>query len=245
MIILYRIYQIFIAAPLLLLITALTAIVTTIGSTLGSAHFWGYWPGHIWGRWFMRILFLPVHVEGYENIDTKTSYVFVANHQGSFDIFLIYGYLNRNFKWMMKQALRKTPLVGKACEAAGHIFVNKSGPKAIQQTHDRARAVLQNGTSLMVFPEGERTLTGKMGPFFRGAYQLADELQMPVVPITLNGPYRVLSRKRGPINFVYWHRLSMTIHKPIPPIGKGPENIKHAMELSREAIASGLEEELG
>ncbi len=242
MTILYRIYQIFIAAPLLLLITAITAISITIGCTLGSAHFWGYWPGRIWGRWFIRILLLPVHVEGYENIDSKTSYVFVANHQGAFDIFLIYGYLGRNFKWMMKSGLRSIPLVGKACESAGHIFVDKRGPKAIQQTHDRARAVLQGGTSLTVFPEGERTLTGKMGPFFRGAYQLADELQMPVVPITLNGPYQVLCRRRGPINFVFWHPLSMKIHKPIPPIGKGPENIHHAMELSREAIASGLEE---
>ena len=56
--ILYRIYQIFIAAPLLLLITVLTTLFTTIGSTIGSAHFWGYWPGHLWGRWFMRILLL-------------------------------------------------------------------------------------------------------------------------------------------------------------------------------------------
>lgn len=242
MILLYRLYQIFIAAPLLILLTVLTTLSTTIGSTLGSAHFWGYWPGHIWAKCFMRILLLPVHIEGHENIDDKTSYVFVANHQGSFDIFLIYGYLGRNFKWMMKSELRRAPLIGKASEAAGHIFVDKRGPKAIQQTHDRARAVLQNGTSLVVFPEGERTLTGKMGHFFRGAYQLADELQLPVVPITLNGPYKVLSRKRGPINFVFHHPLSMIIHKPIPPIGKGPENIKHAMELSREVIASGLEE---
>jgi 1-acyl-sn-glycerol-3-phosphate acyltransferase len=241
--ILYRLYQILIAAPLLIIITVLTAVVTILGSTLGSAHFWGYWPGHIWSRWFMRILLLPVHIEGHENIDQKTSYVFVANHQGAFDIFLIYGYLGRNFKWMMKAELRKAPLIGKACEAAGHIFVDKRGPKAIQQTHDKARAVLQDGTSLVVFPEGERTQTGKMGLFFRGTYQLADELQLPVVPITLNGPYHVLSRNRGPINFVFWHRLSLTIHKPIQPIGKGPENIKNAMELSREAIASKLDGE--
>ncbi|MBQ8051587.1 MAG: 1-acyl-sn-glycerol-3-phosphate acyltransferase [Bacteroidaceae bacterium] len=240
---LYRLYQLFVAAPLLILITLVTALVTIVGCTLGSAHFWGYWPGHIWARWFMRILLLPVRVEGHEHIDHRTSYVFVANHQGAFDIFLIYGYLGRNFKWMMKQELRQAPLIGKACESAGHIFVDKRGPKAIQRTHDRAREVLQDGTSLVVFPEGERTLTGRMGPFFRGAYQLADELGLPVVPITINGPYRVLSRRRGPVNFVYWHRLSLTLHEPIEPIGKGPENIRHAMDLSREAIASRLEED--
>lgn len=238
---LYRIYQLFIAAPLLILITVLTGIVTIVGCTLGSAHFWGYWPGHIWSRCFMRILLLPVHVEGHRHIDDKTSYVFVANHQGAFDIFLIYGYLDRNFKWMMKSELRHAPLIGKACEKAGHIFVDKRGPKAIQQTHDRAREVLQGGTSLVVFPEGERTLTGRMGPFFRGAYQLADELQLPIVPITIQGPYQVLSRARGPVNFVFWHRLSLIIHEPIPPIGKGPENIHNAMERSREAIASGID----
>ena len=240
---LYSIYQLFVAAPLLNITTVVTTLTTIVGSTLGNAHFWGYWPGRIWSRWFMRSLLLPVRVEGYENIDHKTSYVFVANHQGSFDIFLIYGYLGRNFKWMMKAALRNAPLIGKASETAGHIFVDKRGPKALQQTHDRAREVLQGGTSLVVFPEGERTLTGKMGPFFRGAYQLADELQLPVVPITLNGPYQVLSRRRGPVNFVFWHRLTMTIHPPIAPIGKGPENIKNAMDLSRQAIASALEEE--
>ena len=236
----YRTYQLLIAAPLLILITVLTAVVTTIGCTLGSAHFWGYWPGRIWSRWFMRILLLPVHTEGYEHIDRHTSYVFVANHQGAFDIFLIYGYLGRNFKWMMKSELRKAPLIGKACESAGHIFVDKCGPKAIQRTHDRAREVLTGGTSLVVFPEGERTLNGQMGPFFRGAYQLADELQLPVVPITINGPFRVLSRRRGPVNFVFHHPLSLTIHRPIFPIGKGAENIHYLMEASREAIASGL-----
>jgi len=241
--ILYRLYQLFIAAPLLILITIITAIVTILGSTIGSAHFWGYWPGHIWSRWFMRILLLPVRVDHHEHLDPKTSYVFVANHQGAFDIFLIYGYLGRNFKWMMKQELREAPLIGKASEAAGHIFVDKHGPKAIQHTYENARHILQGGTSLVVFPEGERTLTGHMGPFFRGAYQLADELQLPVVPITINGSYDVLSRRRGPINFVYWHRLSLTIHAPIPPKGKGPENVHLTLEESKEKIAKSLENE--
>ncbi len=241
--ILYRVYQLFIAAPLLIIITLITALFTIIGSTLGSAHFWGYWPGHVWSRWFMRILLLPVHIEHHVHLDPKTSYVFVANHQGAFDIFLVYGYLGRNFKWMMKHELREAPIIGRACEAAGHIFVDKRGPKALQQTHDNARRILQGGTSLVVFPEGERTLTGKMGTFYRGAYQLADELRLPVVPITINGSYDVLSRRRGPINFVFWHPLSLVIHAPIPPKGKGAENIKETLEESKQKIASALTNE--
>ena len=172
MLILYRLYQLCICFPLLLLATFITAIVTLVGSTLGKAHFWGYYPGHLWSKFFCWLLLLPVKVNGDDLIDHKTSYVFVANHQGSFDIFLIYGYLGRNFKWMMKKSLRKMFLVGKACEAAGHIFVDNSSPRKVAETIDNARKTLKNGTSLVVFPEGRRTETGKMGPFKRGAYQL-------------------------------------------------------------------------
>ena len=131
---LYNIYTLFIAVPVILVATILTCIFTVVGCHFGDGHFWGYQPGRIWSKVICRILLLSIKVEGRENIDPSTSYVFVANHQGSFDIFLIYGYLGRNFKWMMKKALRKMPGVGKACEAAGHIFVDKSGPKKIAET---------------------------------------------------------------------------------------------------------------
>ena len=239
----YRLYQLLIAAPLLILATAATAIVTIIGCTLGGARTWGYYPAMVWSRLMCRLMLLPVRVEGQEKLRRSQSYVFVANHQGPYDVFLIYGFLGRSFRWMMKKELRSIPLVGKACESAGHIFVDKSGPKAIHRTYEQGRKVLRDGVSLVVFPEGARTFTGHMAKFRRGAFQLADELRLPVVPITINGSYHVLSRRRGPVNFVFWHRLSMTLHAPIPPIGKGPENIKHAMELSREAIASALDKE--
>ena len=128
MMLLYRIYQLCIALPILLVCTMLTAIVTIIGSWIGNAHFWGYYPGKIWSIIICRVLFIPVVVRGHENVDKKTSYVFVANHQGAFDIFLIYGFLGRNFKWMMKKSLRKIPFVGSPCAAAGQIFVENSTP---------------------------------------------------------------------------------------------------------------------
>lgn len=238
---LYRIYQLIIALPVMLLMTALTAIVTTIGCTLGSAHFWGHYPAMIWSRMMCWFFLLPMRVEGREFVDRKSSYVFVSNHQGAFDIFMIYGFLGRNFKWMMKKSLRSIPLVGKACESAGHIFVDKSGPKAVLQTCDKARRVLRDGTSLVVFPEGARTSTGKMGTFHKGAYLLADELQLPVVPVTINGSYDVLSRHRG-FNFLTWHPLRMTIHHPIYPEGQGMENVQMLMDRSREVIQQDLPE---
>ena len=238
--ILYKVYQLFIALPIIFVATVLTSLITILGGFI-NAHVFGYYPGRIWSKVVLRVLLLPIHVEGREHLHPRQSYVFVANHQGPVDIFLIYGYLGRNFKWMMKKTLRKMPLVGVACEKARHIFVDKSGPKAIKETIDKARATLQNGTSLVVFPEGSRTFTGHMGLFRKGAFQLADDLQLPVVPVTIDGSFDVLTRMAG-FNFVHWHPLRLVIHEPIPPVGEGKEDIKHTMEEAYRVIMNSLPE---
>ena len=238
--ILYKVYQLFIALPIIFVATVLTSLITILGGFI-NAHVFGYYPGRIWSKVVLRVLLLPIHVEGREHLQPRQSYVFVANHQGPVDIFLIYGYLGRNFNWMMKKALRKMPLVGVACEKARHIFVDKSGPKAIKETIDKARATLQNGTSLVVFPEGSRSFTGHMGLFRKGAFQLADDLQLPVVPVTIDGSFDVLTRMAG-FNFVHWHPLRLVIHEPIPPVGEGKEDIKHTMEEAYRVIMNSLPE---
>ena len=235
--ILYLIYQLVIALPIILVLTILTSLVIIIGSWLGDAHFWGYYPGKIWSILICYVLLIPVIVIPHPEVKQNTSYVFVANHQGAFDIFLIYGFLGRNFKWMMKQSLRKMPFIGKASEAAGHIFVDKSGPKKIYATIQRARSVLKDGTSLVIFPEGSRSFTGHMGFFRKGAFQLADELQLPVVPLTISGSFNILPRTG---KYLTWHPMTLTIHAPIYPHTKGPENINRLVEESYKAIEQGL-----
>ena len=239
---LYRTYQLLIALPLIAIYTLITSLMVTIGCTLGNGHFWGYYPGKWWAQFIIRILLLPVKVEGRENLVKGQSYVFVANHQGAFDIFLIYGFLSRNFKWMMKRQIRQMPFVGKACESAHHIFVDKRGASKIRETYDRARQTLQGGMSLVVFPEGARSFTGHMGVFKRGAFMLADDIELPVVPLTINGSFDIMPRTRD-MKWVVWHPLRLTIHKPILPVGKGTDNIKYLEEESYKVVMSGLEEQ--
>ena len=223
---LYRTYQLLIALPLIAIYTLITSLMVIIGCTLGNGHFWGYYPGKWWAQFIIRILLLPVKVEGRENLVKGQSYLCVANHQGAFDIFLIYGFLSRNFKWMMKRQLRQMPFVGKACESAHHIFVDKRGASKIRETYDRARQTLQGGMSLVVFPEGARSFTGHMGVFKRGAFLLADDIELPVVPLTINGSFDIMPRTRD-MKWVVWHPLRLTIHKPILPVGKGTDNRKY------------------
>ncbi len=240
--IIYRIYQIFIVLPIGLLATIVTALVTIIGCAIGSGRIWGYYPGKWWSILLVRISLLPVKVEGKENLKPEESYVFCSNHQGAFDIFLIYGFLGRNFKWMMKQSLRKIPFVGKACESAGFIFVDRSGPKKIKHSYEVARGTLRDGMSLVVFPEGRRTETGKMGPYKRGAFMLADELQLPVVPLTINGSYEVMPRQKD-FHFITRYPLRLTIHKPIYPESQGAENLQRMENLSLQATQSALDKQ--
>ena len=171
----YRIYQFLIMMPLLLVATFIAATLTIIGSVAGFGRTMGYWPGRIWARVFCLLSWVKVEVRGRENIDPATSYVFVANHQGAYDIFAIYGYLGHNFRWMMKKSLEKIPLVGYSCRAAGHIYVDNSSPSAVRATMEDAEKQLAGGMSVVVFPEGARTRDGRMHAFRRGAYSLAVE----------------------------------------------------------------------
>ena len=234
---LYRIYQIFIMAPILLVATILTASITIILSMIGMGRWAGYFFPHLWARLFCVLTLVRVTVVGRENIDANTSYVFVANHQGAYDIFSVYGYLNHQFRWMMKKALEKIPLVGYSCKVSGHIMVDNSTPASTRETLEKAEKQLQGGMSLVVFPEGARTWDGKMRQFKRGAYRLAVEFGLPVVPITINGAFDVMPRfKKIPL---YGH-ITLTIHKPIEAVD-GVHDLSALMTESFEAIHSSLD----
>ncbi|MEF9923277.1 MAG: lysophospholipid acyltransferase family protein [Muribaculaceae bacterium] len=232
----FFIYQWFIAIPLLLIATLITALATSIGSFAGGSSWWGYYPAHLWSRLFCKIMFVTIDVVGHENIEPNTSYVFVANHQGAFDIFTIYGYLNHNFRWMMKKSLEKIPFVGYACKRAGHIMVDRSSATAIKMTMTNAKERLQNGMSLVVFPEGARTWNGKMRDFKRGAFKLAVDFNLPIVPLTINGSFNVMPRTTYNIKP---GKIILTIHSPIMPPTDG-HNTEIVMRESFKAIQQSL-----
>lgn len=239
MMLFYRIYQFLIAIPLLFVATVLAALATIIGSMLGCSRIMGYWPGKIWARIFCILTLVRVKVSGRENISRDTSYVFVANHQGAYDIFAIYGYLGHNFRWMMKKGLESIPLVGYSCRVSGHIYVDNSTPSAVRETMETAEKRLAGGMSVVVFPEGARTRDGRMHAFRRGAYSLAMEFGLPVVPITIDGAYKVMPR-----NAVLPRPglIKLTIHKPIYAPEGGRHELSSLMKESYDAIASALPE---
>jgi len=196
----------------------------------------------IWSRVTCYLALCPVKVKGREHINRKQSYVFAANHQGAFDIFLMYGFLGVPIKWVMKASLGKIPFVGAACRAAGFIFVDNSTRKAAAKSVLEAEKALKNGASIAIFPEGSRTYTGKMIKFKRGAFQMAFDQHLPIIPVTLNGPYDVLPI--GSLNLKR-HKMEMVVHPSVSTddIDPSHKGLQHLAEKTHEIISSALWEE--
>lgn len=232
---LFRIYQWCVAAPILIIATIITAILTIIGSYMNN-EWWSYYPPRLWSKLWCRLLFVKVEVKNRHLIDKQTSYVFIANHQGAFDIFSIYGFLNHPFKWMMRKGLANFPLVGTACQRAGHIMVDTHSAEGLKRTMEDAQQKLSKGMSLVVFPEGRRTETGKMAPFKPGAFKLASEFGLPILPITINGSYQVMPRSTFNVKP---GTITLTLHSPIAP-GRESHDIASLMSKCQSIIEQDL-----
>ncbi|WP_255489421.1 1-acyl-sn-glycerol-3-phosphate acyltransferase [Dysgonomonas sp. 216] len=234
---LIALYQIFIFLPIFAIATIITALTVMIGCTLGNNRFWSVVPPRYWSKLACRLSLCKITVKGREKLDKNTSYVFTPNHQGAFDIFLIYGYLGQNIKWVQKQELRKIPFVGKASEIAGHIFVNQSSLKSMKETITKAEQELKKGDSITIFPEGSRTKDGTMGRFKKGAFIIAQQMQLPVVPLTLNGPFNVMKIHTYLINP---GKMELIIHDPIPTQGMTEDDIPELLNKTHNEVHSGL-----
>ena len=232
--VLYGLYQYIIVWPIMVVLTLFTAVFTMLFVPFRNAEF-VHKVQQFWSRSFYRLMFLPVTVEGLEHIQQGQSYVFVSNHQSMFDVWLIYGWLPVIFKWLMKAELRKVPFVGTACKAAGHIFVDRRNPKAAMESMEQVKKQLKDGVCTVIFPEGTRTKDGQVGRFKRGAFQIALDLQLPVVPISLSGCYNVLPKGKP---FVYRRPVRMYVGEPIDITQF--ENNNDAIEFVRGKVIENI-----
>lgn len=235
---LYIAYQYLIALPILFVLTVICA-VTTICTIPWKNSAFVHLVQQIWARSFCRLMFIPVTVTGLENIKPGQSYVFVSNHESMFDVFVIYGWLPVVYKWLMKKELRKVPFVGSACAAAGHIFVDRSNPRASMESIKAIERILVNGVCTVIFPEGTRSKDGQLGRFKRGAFQVAFDASLPVIPISLSGCYEAMSRSA---KYVTRHPIHMHIGEPISLEQFNKDEPQAAMDYVREAVQRGIDD---
>jgi 1-acyl-sn-glycerol-3-phosphate acyltransferase len=221
--------------PFLLVTTIVWGILAVLTSQVSRRV--GFHCGTLWAWCLCLMNFTSVTVRGRENARRGQSYVIMSNHQSHFDILAFYGHWGRQFRWVMKQELRKVPGLGWGCAAVGHIFIDRS---------DRARAIaslaaakerLQGGVSVMFFPEGTRSPDGRLQPFKKGGFVMAQEMGLPILPVSISNsrhvlPGHTLQLLPGPIR--------IQIHPPIETTGRPPEEREALMAEVAEAIRDGL-----
>lgn len=234
---LFFVYQWLVVFPIMVVITIIVALSTTFLSPLLPNSKLAYHPAKIWARLCCYLNFVRVKINGLDKLNPHQSYVFALNHQSIFDIFVVYGWLPFIFKWMMKAELRKIPFIGKACESAGHIFINRSNSMDAKHSLEKAEAQLKNGVSLVVFPEGTRTRTGEMGIFKRGAFRVATDLSLPVVPVTIRGSFERLHHSS--FN-VLPGTIELFIHEPIDVAPFLPDHTAELIQKTWDVINSAL-----
>ena len=173
-------------------------------------------------------------VVGLENLPPDgMPVVYVANHQSQADILTVF-LLNRQFRWLAKDSLFKIPFLGWAMSAAGYVSVKRGDKRSHIACFRKSREHLENGTSMLFFPEGTRSRDGSLQTFKSGAFRLAHDMNCPIVPITLEGANELLP-KGSIVPAVATVR--MTIHPLIPSTGITEDEL---MSSARASIASAL-----
>lgn len=212
MYILYQPYKWLVFIPISFIITFLWGSAAVISSYFLKPATVSRIFGISWARILLFLTPVTIKVKGKENIQKSQSYVIIANHSSQYDILLLYAKLGIDFKWVMKKELRAVPALGAACERMEHIFIDRSAPVAALDTIEKAKKRIKNGTSIVFFPEGTRSRNGKLTSFRRGAFKLAFDLGLPVLPITISGTFNVLPPKSWDVKP---GKISLHIHPPV------------------------------
>jgi 1-acyl-sn-glycerol-3-phosphate acyltransferase len=169
--------------------------------------------------WQSRILvwLLPIwkiRIEGREKGLKETPFVIISNHQSILDILLI-NCLRYRFKWISKIENMKLPVLGWYLRMADYIIINRGNNESKEEMMKKSFQYLKDGTSIMMFPEGTRSVDGEIGFFKRGAFQLAINAHVPILPVVLDGSGGVLP-KHGLI-FTTGHKIMIKVLDPVMP----------------------------
>ena len=230
---LYQPYKWLIFAPFFVLTTLFFGSATVVFSMFLPSRWVSLICGTFWSRLNAWLTPMSVNVTGRQNIDPQQSYVVVANHQSLYDVFVLYGFLGIDFKWVIKQEMRSVPGLGIGCEKVGHIFVDRSDRKAALASINAAKSKISNGTSVVFFPEGTRSRDGTLRQFKKGAFRFALDLDLPILPVTIVGTWEILPSDSLDL---LPGKARLIIDQPILVDGLDGNDIPRLMEQVRSVI---------
>jgi 1-acyl-sn-glycerol-3-phosphate acyltransferase len=175
-------------------------------------------------RWSKDNLWLSrarVEIEGLENIDRNRPQILLANHSGMHDILSLAANLPIQFRWIAKKSLFRVPFMGWHMRRSGYIPIDRENPRDMAKSINEAARAIANGVNAIAFPEGTRSPTGQLGKFYSGAFSLALRTGVPLVPISLEGSYRVIVPQTMQVNPGVILRIKIDRPIDLSPYTKG------------------------
>ncbi len=219
------------AASGLLLFVGLPAVLFlwVIGRRL-----WLY-PLALWGaKAWLQACGAKVSVTGLENLEVGKQYVFAANHRSYLDTASLFKYAGRRIGLVAKKELLKAPVLGQGMGFVNVIAIDRSNPERARQSMDKALQVIKDGYSFGVFVEGTRAMPGELLPFKKGAFHLALQTGVDIIPVAFRNTDRLMGKKTGVLNF---GTIDMVL---MPPIRTEGREMMDLLRETREAIAAEL-----
>lgn len=220
-------------------------VVTLFDSTIGLLGMFvlgrKYYNLNHYRAWAKRLLFFSgvrVKCVGLDNIDKNKSFVFVANHSSYLDIPAVFVAISNNLRIMYKKELEKIPIFGWFLKKSDFIAIEREEVASARSSLNKALKLIQQDVSVLIFPEGTRSIDGKVQDFKKGAMFLALRSGKPIVPVAIIGANQLLPRGKL---FLRTGTIIVLIHKPIY-IGKDLDKsqITHIISMLRNQIEESL-----
>ena len=164
-------------------------------------------------RLIMRALFVRVSVTGAQHLDLQRTYLFMSNHVNLFDVFVLYGHVPHSFRGVELEDHFNWFFYGRIIKAIGMIPISQTRARSALQSLEKAQQALDAGTSILILPEGGRTLTGRLAPFKRGTFYLAKAGRVDVAPMMMIDAFRI--NRKGSL-LIRPGRMTLAVAPPIP-----------------------------
>lgn len=235
----YNFYYLLVFLPYQIVHTIISALLCLLFFPIFGPDWVSYHIGIFWGRGLTWASLSQVKVFGAEHLEKGKSYIIVANHASSFDVYVMFGWIGRNIRWVMKKELTKIPVFGWATRVSGQIAIDRSNSQAAIDSINAARSQMAKGVSIVFFPEGTRSRTGKLQPFKKGAYHFAFDMEFDIVPVAIKGAYRVKTPGKF---FGSPGKIELIIHEPVKIAQHSREEMRLLIDETRNKIAGSLNE---
>ena len=164
-------------------------------------------------RFVMKAMFINIKVSGLEHVDPTKTYIFMANHVNLFDGLVLYGHIPNFVRGVELETHFNWPFWGLIVKRIGNIPISRAGGRQALQSLDQAKQRIADGTSIIILPEGTRTLTGELGEFKRGPFILAKGAGADIVPMAMINAYRI---KRKGSSIIHPGTMELRFGAPIP-----------------------------